>query len=381
MIYLDQAATSWPKPSQVISAITDSLTHGVANPGRGSYPFALESSRRVYEVREKTASFFGLENPSQVIFTSNCTESINMVLWGVLWPGDHIIISSLEHNASARAVHALIKRGLEVSIVNCDPERGVETEDIIEAVRPNSKMLLFSHASNVFGTLFDLHSLGSLAKEFGLSFTVDAAATAGLFPIDMESMQIDYLACSGHKALYGPQGIGLLLVRRDIPALEVWCSGGTGSYSEDLEMPEVLPDRLEAGTLNTPGIIGLGAALDYLQAQGTTKLLEHSQKLIQTLHRELLKLDNVQIHGPPLGVPRAPILSFNIGYLDSNWVALQLSRRWNIAVRAGLHCAPLAHQSAGTLNLGTVRVSVGAFNTMEEIEIIVEAVRVLSRES
>ena len=381
MIYLDQAATSWPKPSTVVQAMTECLTQGVANPGRGSYPLALESGRRVVHVREQAAAFFGLNDPSHVIFTSSCTEALNIVLWGALWEGDHIVFSSLEHNAVARTAETLRKRGLEVSIVSCDPETGVDYDDIMEAIRPNTKMLLWTHGSNVFGTVFDLVQLGRLAKEFGLIFMVDAAQTAGFFPIDMEAMQIDYLACSGHKSLYGPQGVGLLLIRRNIPMLEPWSSGGTGSFSEELDMPEVLPDRLEAGTLNTPGIIGLGAAFDFLEERGLEHIREHDLELIHYLHQHISPLDKVTVYGPALGAPRAPVLSFNIGYQDSNWVALQLARRWDIAVRAGLHCAPLAHRSAGTLSAGAVRASVGVFNTMAEIEALVQAVEQLSKES
>ena len=380
MIYLDQAATSWPKPPQVVEAITESLTRGVGNPGRGGYTLALESERRVYEVREKAAAFFGLEDPSHVVFTSSCTEALNIVFWGALWESDHVIISSLEHNAVARTAETLRKRGLEVSVVSCDHEHGVDYEDIIEAIRPNTKMLIWTHASNVFGTLFDLHSLGALAREYGLAFMVDAASTAGVFPIDMEAMQIDYLALAGHKSLYGSQGIGLLLIRRDIPILEPWSSGGTVRHSEDLNMPGMLPERLEAGTLNTPGIIGIGAAFDFLMERTIEAVRDHSLKLVDRLHDELCTIENVRVYGPARGAARAPILAFNIGYQDSNWAALQLSRRWDIAVRAGLHNATLAHRSAGTTTTGAVRASVGVYNTSEEIDELVKAVHALSKE-
>lgn len=381
MIYLDQAATSWPKPPQVVQAITDCLTNGVANPGRGGYSLALESGRRVFEVREKIAAFFGLEHSSNVIFTSSCTEALNIVFWGGLWEGDHVIVSSLEHNAVARTVETLRRRGLDASIVTCDPEHGVDSEDVVEAIRPNTKMMIWTHASNVFGTMFNLKTLGAIAKEYGIAFMVDSASTAGIFNINMEEMNIDYLACAGHKSLYGPQGIGLLLIRREIPLLEPWSSGGTGTNSDELEMPDALPERLEAGTLNTPGIIGLGAAFDFLQENGIKSIREHSLKLINDLHQKLLEIPNVTVYGPPLGMRRAPLISFNVGYQDSNWVALQLNRRWDIAVRSGLHCAPLAHRSGGTLENGTVRASVGYFNTQEEIDALVDAVLQISRES
>ncbi|MCL2497234.1 MAG: aminotransferase class V-fold PLP-dependent enzyme [Symbiobacteriaceae bacterium] len=380
MIYLDQAATSWPKPPQVVEAVTECLKNGVANPGRGGYAMAIETGRQVLAVREKAAAFFGLSNPSHVIFTASCTEAINVVMWGALWEGDHVIISSLEHNAVARTVETLRKRGLQVSIVACDHRQGVEYDDIIEAIRPNTKMLIWTHASNVFGTLFDLQALGSLAKEFGLSFMVDAAATAGIYPINMEEMHIDYLACSGHKSLYGPQGIGMLLIGNDYPLLEPWSSGGTGSYSEDLEMPEVLPDRLEAGTLNIPGIIGLGAGIDFVTQVTPDKMRQQSLKLINHLHKQLLEIEHITVYGPPPEMPRSPVLAFNVGFTDSNWTALQLTRRWDIATRSGLHCAPLAHRSADTSSVGAVRVSVGIHNTMDEIAELLAAVRILGKE-
>lgn len=381
MIYLDQAATSWPKPPQVVEAMSEFMTKTGANPGRGGYGSALEAGRQVLQVREKVAAFFGIDDSSQVVFTANCTESINMVMWGALWEGDHVILSSMEHNATARTAQTLSKRGLSTTVVGCDPEYGLEYDDVVEAIRPNTKMIVWTHASNVFGTLFNLERLGAIAKEFDLAFAVDAAQTAGIFPIDMQAYNIDYLACAGHKSLYGPQGVGLLLVRRNIPMLEPWRSGGTGSYSEELGMPEVLPDRLEAGTLNTPGIIGLGAAMDFLRLRGIDRIREHDMNLIRHLHQELQRIDKVQVYGPAYGVERAPVLSFNIGYQDSNWVAHQLGRRWEIAVRSGLHCAPLAHRSAGTMETGTVRVSVGAFNTMAEIQTLIDAIYTLSLES
>ena len=381
MIYLDQAATSWPKPQEVVDAMARFMTNSGANPGRGGYSMSLDASRSVLGVREKTAAFFGLDDPSHVVFTANCTESLNMVMWGALWEGDHVILSSMEHNAVARTAQTLRQRGLDVTIVSCDPEFGVEYDDVVEAIRPNSKMIVWTHASNVFGTVFDIERLGLIAREFGLSFMVDAAQTAGLLPINMQAYNIDYLACAGHKSLYGPQGIGLLLIRRNIPMLEPWRSGGTGSYSEELDMPEVLPDRLEAGTLNTPGIIGLGAALDYIQERGIEDIYEHDIALIRYAYQELSQLNNVTLYGPSAEKIRVPLLSFNIGYQDSNWVAHQLNRRWDIAVRSGLHCAPLAHRSADTLDNGVVRVSVGIFNTHEEMQTLVQAVQELSKES
>ena len=379
MIYLDQAATSWPKPQSVIDSMIECLKHTGGNPGRGGYALALETSRKVLQARENISEFFNVGNASHVIFTSNCTEAINMVMWGGLWENDHIILSSLEHNAVARIAETLRLRELEVTTVSCDITEGVIEDAIIEAIRPNTKMIIWTHASNVFGTLFDIKKIGEIAKTFGVSFMVDAAQTAGVFPIDMEECNIDYLAVAGHKGLYGPQGIGLLLIRRELPLLEPWRSGGTGSFSEELGMPEVLPDRLEAGTLNTPGIVGLSAAIEYIKKRGLKSIQDHELGLIRHLHQELLRLPEVTVYGPEYGDLRAPVLSFNIGYLDSNWVAHQLARRWEIAVRSGLHCSPLAHRSAGTLETGTVRVSVGIFNTMEEIQTLIDAVTELSK--
>ncbi len=379
MIYLDNAATTWPKPEGVLAAMHHSIAEAGANPGRGGHDLAIQAGRLIYNTREKVAALFGLSDPLQVVFTANATEALNTILFGLLEPGDHVVTSSLEHNAVARPLHQLSKRGVTATAVATDPRDGLEPQKVREAILPNTRLLVFTHASNVFGTLLPIHELARIATAAGVPILVDAAQTAGVMPIDMTGMGVDYLAAPGHKGLYGPQGTGVLCInsQRTIRPLRF---GGTGSRSESLEQPEMLPDLLESGTPNTPGIAGLGAGLDYLQTRGLEPLYLHENALIERLHAGLLEIPGVAVYGPGRGNKRAAVLSFNIGKVDSASVAHRLDRRYGIAVRAGLHCAPWAHQSAGTLEQGTVRVSVGDFNTAAEIDHLITAVEQLSVE-
>ncbi|HZW49518.1 MAG TPA: aminotransferase class V-fold PLP-dependent enzyme [Bacillota bacterium] len=380
MIYLDQAATSWPKPIRVVEAVNYLLTNIGANPGRGNYGLSMDAANMVNRTRDKVADFFGLSSPKSVVFTANATEAINAVLQGLLKPGDHVITSSLEHNAVARTLFALESKGISTTKIYTSPTEGFRLARVEEAIRSNTKMIVWNHASNVFGTLSDLDGLARLAHAYGLTFLVDAAQTVGSLPIDMEEKGIDYLACSGHKGLYGPQGVGLLLIRDTNTSLNIWRYGETGDYAEQLPMPKNLPNCYEAGTPNMPGIAGLGEGIDFIREHGLKKMYSNDSRKIEAIYTALNDIEGVVLYGPEPGVEKVPILSFNIRGMISTDVGIALNNRWDICVRTGLQSAYWAHETGGTLPHGTVRVSVGCFNTGQDIEELVEAVETLCYE-
>jgi cysteine desulfurase family protein len=340
---------------------------------------AVEAGRIVQETRELAAELFRISQPSQVVFTLNVTDSLNLALKGLLQAGDHVITSSMEHNAMARPMEALRKTGVTVSKVATSPVSGVLPQDIKQAIRPNTKLIAITHASNVTGTLNPISEIGQIAKAAGIVFLVDSAQTAGIFPINVQEMGIDLLAFPGHKALLGCQGVGGLYIDRRI-VLKPLREGGTGNKSESLEQPDELPERFESGTLNTPGIAGLGAGIRYIVETGMDKIKQQEETLTNMLLAGLEKIPGVILYGPPLGQPRAAVVSFNIGQVSAAELCLILDRSFQIAVRPGLHCAPDAHQTLGTLQGGTVRISPGYFNTEEEIETCLQAIASIAKE-
>lgn len=377
MIYLDQAATSWPKPARVIEAVNYMLSNVSANPGRGNYGSSLEALNLINCTREKIADFMGMPSRHGVVFTANATEAINAVIMGTLKPGDHVITSTLEHNAVARTLYALEKKGISTTKIYRSPVYGCNLERLEEAIRPNTKMIIWNHASNVFGTLSDLDGLSRLAHAYQLKIMVDAAQTAGSIPIDMQEMGIDYLVCSGHKGLYGPQGIGLLLMKDPNSELEVWRYGETGDFSEQLPMPTKAPDCYEAGTPNLPGIAGLAEGIDFVIEQGIEKMFQSDLQKIETIYNALHDIEGVVLYGPTPGMLKVPILSFNIVGMTAAQVGEEFYKRWDISVRTGLQSAYWAHEAAGTLPYGTVRVSVGCYTGGQDIEELAEAVETL----
>ena len=379
MIYLDNAATSWPKPEQVYQKVDQIMRHIGASPGRSGHMMAMEASGIVQETRRLVADLFGISHPSQVIFTLNTTDSLNLALKGLLQPGDHVITSSMEHNAMSRPLEALRKIGVEVSKVLTSPVTGVDHRDIKAAIRSNTKLIAITHASNITGTLNPIGEIGQMAKKEGITFLVDSAQTAGAFPINVEEMGIDLLAFPGHKSLLGCQGVGGLYINPKLN-LTPLREGGTGSKSESLEQPTELPERYESGTLNTPGIGGLGAGIQYINEIGLEKIKEHEEKLVTMLLAGLGKIPQVILYGPPLGQERAAVVSFNIKGSSAAEVCMILDKSFNIALRSGLHCAPDAHQVLGTLLGGTIRISPGYFNTKEEIETCLQAIGTISQE-
>lgn len=367
MIYWDNAATTYPKPAAVQQAVAEALQQYGANPGRGGHAMSLATSEQLYRCREAAAAFFGLSDPTGVIFTPNCTAGLNLVIRGLLADGGRVVISDLEHNAVWRPVHGLSPRFPRYDVAAWDADEEVLVENFRRAIRADTRLIVCTHASNVFGVTFPVRRLAELAHRYGLLLCVDAAQSAGVLPIHMEEDGIDYLCVAAHKGLYAPMGTGLLLCRereRISPLLR----GGTGSYSRLPEQPHELPDRLESGTPNTPGLCGLLAGLEFVRAQGRERIYRHELGLLQQLYDRLRELPGIRLYTPRPAVGRsAPVLSLNVEGVPSEQVGEALAVA-QIAVRAGLHCAPLAHTRFGTLPDGTVRLAPSAFSTANEVE-------------
>lgn len=367
MIYWDNAATTYPKPAAVQQAVAEALQQYGANPGRGGHAMSLATSEQLYRCREAAAAFFGLSDPTGVIFTPNCTAGLNLVIRGLLADGGRVVISDLEHNAVWRPVHGLSPRFPRYDVAAWDADEEVLVENFRRAIRADTRLIVCTHASNVFGVTFPIRRLAELAHRYGLLLCVDAAQSAGVLPIHMEEDGIDYLCVAAHKGLYAPMGTGLLLCRereRISPLLR----GGTGSYSRLPEQPHELPDRLESGTPNTPGLCGLLAGLEFVQAQGRERIYRHELGLLQQLYDRLQEVPGIRLYTPrPAAGRSAPVLSLNVEGVPSEQVGEALAAA-QIAVRAGLHCAPLAHTRFGTLPDGTVRLAPSAFSTANEVE-------------
>ncbi|WP_206810709.1 aminotransferase class V-fold PLP-dependent enzyme [Paradesulfitobacterium ferrireducens] len=379
MIYLDNAATTWPKPTGVQQAMLEALNLG-GNAGRGGHAASLKAQRLVHQVREDLCRFFGTDDPTQVIFTHNATHALNQALFGLLQPGDHVITSSLEHNAVTRPLKVLADQGVEVTEIMVHPDQEFPWAELDQAFQGNTKLVVTVHASNVTGTLLPVEQIGRIAHRHGALYLLDASQTAGVFPLDLGQLPVDLLAFPGHKGLLGPQGTGGLIVKSKVKPLKPLLYGGTGSVSESDEQPDFLPDALESGTLNVVGIAGLGAAMSYLKAQGLKQIQEREQALCQRLIDGLKEIPHLILYGGFRASSKASIVSFNIGDLDSTFVAYTLEQTAGIVARAGLHCAPHAHKTLGTLEQGTVRFSPSHFTTEAEIDRTLEAVKTVARD-
>jgi cysteine desulfurase family protein len=378
MIYFDNAATSYPKPDILYREIGHRIKKYGANPGRAGHEFGLRTNRAIYETRESLNRIFHGANPLHFVFTANATESINLVILGLLEEGDHVIATETEHNSVLRPLELAKTRGVTVSYVSVDDYGWIDPKDIEKEICTQTKLVVCTHASNVTGAIQPIKEIAVITKARGVLFMVDAAQSAGIIPIDLSTTKIDFLAITGHKSLYGPQGIGALYVR-DPKSLPVIKTGGTGSRSSDLVQPDAMPDRFESGTLNTPGILGLQMGLDFVQAEGQEKLYAQEYDLVQVLMKGLNGIPGVEIYGPAIGQPRVPVVSFNIGDLDSAEIGYVLDDKFEIVTRGGLHCAPLIHRRMGTLRQGAVRVSLGAFNVREEIDRLLEAILAIQK--
>lgn len=385
MIYLDNSATTFPKPDSVISAMTDFMKNTCANPGRSGHKMAQETNREILMARMDMAKLFNVANPMQLIFTKNASEALNIAILGYVKKGDHVITSCMEHNSVLRPLNYLKDIGdIELSIVSSDDEGFVHAKDIAAELKPNTTLVAVTHASNLTGSINDIKEIAktiateNLDRENKISLLVDAAQTAGLVDIDVNEMGIDMLAGAGHKSLYGPTGTGFLYVSENIK-LEPLYRGGTGSISESLIQPDFMPDMLETGTLNASGIVGLKAGINYIVEKDIQKLREKQQNMIAKLISEFSKIEKVKIFGSKDSKKRASAVSINIGDRDSQEITYLLSDKYDIATRGGKHCAPLAHKRMGTLEQGMVRISISSFTTDEEINSVINAVKELAQ--
>ena len=373
MIYLDNAATTIHKPEAVIDAVSEAMRH-IGNSARGTHAGSLDAARIIFEARMKAAQLFGCADPTRVAFTSNVTESLNIAINGLIEEGDHVITTMLEHNSVLRPLYRLEEEsGVELSIVHADQTGLVNYDDFEKMIRPNTKAIVTTHISNLTGNMLDIARIGKIAHDHGIYYIVDAAQSAGNIPIDMEEMNIDVLCFTGHKGLYGPQGTGGLCVRQgvDIRPMKV---GGTGVQTYLKSQPKDMPVRLEAGTMNAHGIAGLSAAFDFIEETGVSEIHKREMQLLNLFVRGLKEIDGVRVYGDFSG-DRGAIVSINIRDYDSSEVSDFLMQDYEIATRPGAHCAPLMHEALGTTDRGAVRFSFSYFNTEDEVEVALRAIR------
>jgi cysteine desulfurase / selenocysteine lyase len=372
-LFLDNAATSFPKPDSVYRAMDLALREVGVAPGRGGYRQSLAATRIVFAARSALAAFFGVPDSSRLIFTHSATESLNIAVSGLLQPGDHVVSSTMEHNALVRPLHLMQGRGVEVTFVQADRDGIVPERDIARAMRPNTKLVALAHCSNVTGTVQPIGEIARIAKAGGALFLVDAAQSAGYFPIDAAAMGIDLLAAPGHKCLYGPPGTGILAVGAGIQ-LDPLIVGGTGVSSSSPDQPSGMPERFESGTMNTPAIAGLQAGLDFILETGIDRIRAHGKLLIGQLLEGLRAVPGAVVYGPAQG-ERGSAVSFSVDGQDPSTIGFLLDHDFDIAVRVGLHCAPDVHRTIGSFPTGTVRVSPGFFTSEADITFFLEALR------
>ncbi len=371
MVYLDNSATTGFKPRSVKLAVNEALTYFNVNPGRSGYDASIKCADMIFSVREKLKEFFKADAPENVVFTPGCTFSLNYIIKGILKKEDHCIVSDMEHNAVMRPLY---KTGCSFDTAEIDLFDSLKTVNNFERlIRPETKLIICTAASNVFGTMPPIDKIGEVCKKHNILFAVDAAQAAGVYPINMERENIDFLCIAGHKGLYAPAGIGVLIARGRIP--ETTIEGGTGTFSEMIEQPEIMPEMFESGTLNIPGIMGLGAGIDFVKKIGIEKIYGHEMKLIKKVNRELSDNEKVILYAEPSGtVNYCPVLSFNItGKLSGE--TEEILNANNIAVRSGLHCAPFAHRKMNTLDIGTVRISPCAFTKENDIDYFLNVIQ------
>jgi len=377
-LFLDNAATSFPKPESVYRAMDRAMREIGVAPGRGGYQQSLTAARLVFEARSALASFLGVPDSSRLVFTHSATESLNIAINGLLKPGDHVVSTTMEHNALARPLHLVRARGVEVSFVRAELDGTVAERDIEKALRPNTRLVALAHCSNVTGTVQPIGEIARIAKAAGALFLVDAAQSAGYFPIDVQQMGIDLLAAPGHKGLFGPPGTGLLAVGEGIQ-LDPLLVGGTGGNASSPDQPEELPERLESGTMNTPAIAGLKAGLDFILETGLDRIMAKEKLLVEQLVLGLETLPGATIYGPARGKERGNAVSFNLEGHDPAILGFLLDRNYDISVRVGLHCAPDVHRTIGSYPAGTVRVSPGYFTRDGDIDTFLKALREISQ--
>jgi len=381
IIYFDNAATSWPKPPETIAAMQNYLQNIGGSPGRSGHRLSIEAARIIFAAREKLAELFNIPDPLRIVLTKNATEALNIAIFGLLKPGDHVITSSMEHNSVMRPLRLMEARGIRITVIPCDKTGLLDPAQIAGAIEKNTKAIFITHASNVTGTVLPVADIGRIARDHDLVLCVDAAQTAGSYPIDVLDMNIDLLAFTGHKSLLGPSGTGGLYIREGLEKnITPLCVGGTGSRSEMEAQPDFMPDRYEAGTPNTAGFAGLRAGVEFVLSRGLDEIKSKEENLTKVFIEGIGNLPGITLYGQTSVDQRIPVVSFNIDGMDPAAVAWEIDERFKIMSRSGLQCAPAAHKTIGTYPVGTVRFSFSYFNTEEQIIQSIEALEQISRE-
>jgi cysteine desulfurase/selenocysteine lyase len=376
MIYLDHAATSWPKPPEVLAAMVHYLEQAGGNPGRSGHRLSIDAGRIVYDAREAVAELFNAADPLRVIFTLNATHAINLALHGVLRPGDRVVTSGIEHNAVMRPLRGMEANGVQVAVVPCRPDGSLDLAAAEGAITPGTRLVVLNHASNVMGTILPVAPVAGMARRAGALLLVDAAQTAGALPIDMQALGIDLLAFTGHKALLGPPGTGGLVIGKGVNtgAIEPLFRGGTGSRSESEIQPEDCPDKYESGTPNGAGIAGLGAGVRYVMAHGMEAVRDHERTIARRLAEGLADIRGVTVYGPTDPGERTATVSFTVAGRRVSEIGLRLDDEHDVLCRVGLHCAPAAHRTLGTFPQGTVRFAGGLSTSPADVQRAIAAV-------
>lgn len=378
-IYLDNAATSFPKPIEVVNSMSDYMINSGGNPSRGSSSLSMKGNRVIYTGRETISNFFNFSKSENVIFTSNITSSLNIILNSLVKDNWHIITSTMDHNSVLRPLTRLEKeKNISLDIVEASKEGFISVEKIKEKITDKTKVIVLSHSSNLCGSIQPIKEVGAICKERNIFFIVDSAQTAGVIPIDMKDLNINALAFTGHKSLFGPQGIGGFIIDDKInEAMDVLFTGGTGSSSYSLEHPLILPDKFESGTPNTPGIIGLTKGIEFINKEGINTIREKEEFLCKYALEKLLNMNNITIYGSKNYYDRTSTIPFNLKNIDPSELGFILDSEFNIITRTGLHCAPLAHKTLGSFPNGSVRISLGYFNSTTDIDVLVDALNKL----
>lgn len=374
MIYFDSAATSWPKPPEVWQTMEHFMKEVGASPGRAGHKQTVIANEIVDETRQQLAELFNVEDKHRIIFTLNATDSLNLAIKGLIKPGDHVVTSSMEHNSVTRPLYTLQAYGVQVTKVQCDAEGEIDLRAIEKAIQPNTKAIVMTNASNVTGTIMPVAEVGRIAAGNKVHFVMDAAQTAGLLDIDVQKLNISILTFPGHKSLMGPQGTGGIYIRKDVELMTLR-EGGTGSGSETPTQPEMMPEKYESGTLNAVGIAGLGAGVKFVRNVGLAKIRQHEMSLTKQFLDGASQIAGLHIYGPKDINQRVPVVSFRIDGYKAGQVGDQLDKKYEIACRAGLHCAPDAHRTLGTFDEKLVRFSFSYYNRPEEVEFALKALR------
>lgn len=380
VLYFDNAATSWPKPESTLLAMDSYLRFTGGSPGRSGHRLSIEAGRIILGTRDALAELFGVSDSFRIVFTKNATEALNLAICGLLSPGDHVIVSGMEHNSVMRPLRAMADQSIALTVVPCSENGELDPGDLTKAIRKNTRAIFLTHASNVTGGIMPVEEVGKITREHGLIFCMDAAQTAGALPIDVLQMSIDLLAFTGHKSLFGPQGTGGLYIREGLEEkIRPILRGGTGSRSESDHQPDFMPDKYESGTPNTVGLAGLGAGVRFVLSETVEAIRTKECQLTKLFLEGMAEIPGIRLYGPGNAAKRIPVVSFNMEGVDPAQLSLELDEQYNIMSRPGLHCAPQAHKTIGTYPSGCVRFSFGYFNTKDQLLLALAGLAHISR--